>query len=249
MKTSKKIKSYLLAAFIGLSFSAIPLVSQANDVSGISDEHQRLIKNAKVGFKKVDGVNGFLFDEKNDHQVIYLFSYSCPYCYAFSSYMQQWAGNLRDGVSYHKMPVSFSNGWDATSIAYIISTVLKIDGNSFDSNVYKYIHEDNGVIKNKSDLVKFFKAKYPEIESSEIERLYSSKEVLSTKKRFDRLIDDVDLEATPSILVINKEGDIRMTSPAIAEGELNAIFTVEYLIYLDKVADNLKKSESKELKK
>lgn len=242
----KKFKKLVLSGIVALSFLSTPLLAQDTKGDVMSDEHKRLIQSSKIGFKKVDGLDGFIFDDEKEHQVIYLFSYSCPFCYAFSSYMQQWGSNLRDSVSYYKIPASFSDGWGATSIAFIISKQLGINGDVFDSNVYRYIHEDRNKISNSDDLVKFFKDKYPEIESSKIEELYSSKAVIDAKKNFDIIIDQIDLEATPSILIISKNGDAHLTSPAIADGEFNAIFTIEYLIYLDKMANKAKEREDKE---
>lgn len=228
-----KIKKHLLLTVL----MALPVVgfaaSETN--SNMSEEHQRLIKSTKIGFKNVKGLDGFIFEnEKSTHQVVYLFSYSCPYCYMFSPYIQEWSRNLRDGVSYEKIPVSFANGWDATSTAYYISKSLKIDGDSFDNSAYSYIHEKGNKIVNKDDVVKFFSINYPDIAASKVEELYDSEDIKNIKNKFDDIIDNTDVDGTPSLLVINKKGDVKLTSPAVADGEFNSLFTVEYLIFMDK---------------
>ena len=247
MKLIKAKRNLLLGMTMVLSLgSAGAFANQsAVDTQSMSEEHKRLMMNTKIGFKDVE-LNEYLFEDKvANNQVVYFFSYSCPYCYMFSPYVNEWSRNLREGVSYKKIPVSFANGWDATSIAYIMSDELKIGGEEFDNKIFAYIHEQNKKITNKDSLLEFFKEAYPNIDLKEVDRLYSSESIGSKKRDYDRMVDRINLEGTPALLVVGKNGDSKLTSPAIAQNEFNAIFTVEYLIHLNNKALEAKERESK----
>lgn len=175
----------------------------------------------------------FEFNEKDHigYEVLYFYSYSCPHCYEFKDYLNEWKKQKGDDVSLHYIPVTFQDNWDITAKAYIIARQLKL--NNFDRTIYDRIHKKGYKITSMEDLRDFFYEEYS-INTSVFNSLYNGLETNMQIEKFNKLTDDLEIMATPSLVLITRDGRTFLTSPSIANGQANAIFSIEYLMIQDR---------------
>ncbi len=222
-------------------------ISLAND-SNIDTEKAKRIKafadSINIKYEEKENRN-FVFNEKENinYEVLYFFSYSCPHCYEFKEYLNEWKKQKKDDVSYHPIPVSFQDNWEITSKAYVIAKQLKL--NNFDNNIFERIHKNGYKMRKMEDLRDFFLEEYS-IETSVFNSIYNSLETSIQLEEFDRLSDELEVMATPTLVLITKEGRVFLTSPSIANGQSNSIFSIEYLMIRDKkIKERLNKQKNK----
>lgn len=175
----------------------------------------------------------FVFDEKNttNYEVLYFFSYSCPHCYEFKDYKNEWLKQKQDDVAFHAIPVSFQDNWEITAKGYIIAEQLKL--NNFERTIYDRINRKGYKINKMDDLRDLMSEEYS-IDSSVFNSLYNSLDTEIKLQKFTKITDDLEVMGTPSIVVITKNNKVYLTSPSIAKGTGNTIFTTEFLMMRDR---------------
>lgn len=171
----------------------------------------------------------FLFAEKPkvNFEVLYFYSNSCPHCYEFDPYVQNWKKQMRDDVSFHYIPVTFQNNWEVTAKGSLIAKDLKL--NNFNNNIYEYIHKKGYRINKMEDLRDFFSDEYS-IDTSVFNSLYNSVDINMRIEKYNKITDDFEVDGTPSLVLITKNKKTYITSPSSAQGPINAIFSLEYLM-------------------
>lgn len=175
----------------------------------------------------------FVFDEKDttNYEVLYFFSYSCPHCYEFKDYKNEWLKQKQDDVAFHAIPVSFQDNWEITAKGYIIAEQLKL--NNFERTIYDRINRKGYKINKMDDLRDLMSEEYS-IDSSVFNSLYNSLDTEIKLQKFTKITDDLEVMGTPSIVVITKNNKVYLTSPSIAKGTGNTIFTTEFLMMRDR---------------
>lgn len=223
-------------AFLILSLTVVAGISFGDETINVQKEERikEISKNINIGFENGKD-SEFIFNEKSNinYQVIYFFSYGCPHCYKFRNYLKEWQINKKDDVSIHMLPVTFQNGWENLAKAYIIARDLNL--NNFDETIFNYMHKDKNKISDSSDLREFFTDTY-NIDSSIFNSLYNSLEINIEIEKLNKITDDFNVMGTPTLILITKKNHTYITSPSIADGNLNMIFTMEYLMMKDKKA-------------
>lgn len=185
--------------------------------------------------------SSFLFDEKDsiNYEVLYFFSYSCPHCYEFKEYKNEWLKQKKDDVSFHYIPVSFQDHWDVTAKGFIIAEQLNL--NNFEKTIYDRINRKGYKINTMEDLRDFMSEEYS-IESSVFNSLYNSLDTEIQLEKYTKITDQLEVMGTPSIVLITKNKQVYLTSPTIAKGAGNAIFSTEFLMMRDRKQQAEKKN-------
>lgn len=215
--------------------NAIIIILLAINYSFAEEKNERLeniSKNINIGFENSKN-SEFVFNEKENinYEILYFFSYGCQHCYSFKEYMKEWEKNKKEDINIHYIPVTFQNGWENLAKGYLISKDLNL--NNFDETIFNYIHKDKKYIKDIVDLRNFFMENY-NIDSSVFNSIYNSIEINIEIEKLNSITDNFDVMGTPSLLLITNKGHSYLTSPSIANGNLNMIFTIEYLIMKDR---------------
>lgn len=183
----------------------------------------------------------FLFDEKDttNYEVLYFFSYSCPHCYEFKDYKNEWMKQKKDDVSFHAIPVSFNENWDITAKGHIIAEQLKL--NNFEKTIYDRINRKGYKINTMENLRDFMSEEYS-VDTSVFNSLYNSLDTELKLQQYTKITDDLEVMGTPSIVLITKSNQVYLTSPSIAKGAGNAIFSTEFLMMRDRKQQAEKKN-------
>lgn len=216
--------------FLTLSFTSIAFAN--TEITNKEERIKEISKNINIGFKNSKD-SEFVFNEKENinYEVIYFFSYGCPHCYSFKNYLKEWKQNKKSDVNIHLIPATFQKGWENLAKGYIIAKDLRL--NNFDETIFNYIHKDKNLIKNMDDLRTFFNDNY-NVENSIFNSLYNSIEINMEVEKLNKITDEFEIMGTPTLLLITKKGHSYVTSPSIANSDLNMIFTMEYLIMKDR---------------
>jgi len=183
----------------------------------------------------------FLFDEKDttNYEVLYFFSYSCPHCYEFKDYKNEWMKQKKEDVSFHAIPVSFNDKWDITAKGHIIAEQLKL--NNFEKTIYDRINRKGYKINTMEDLRDFMSEEYS-VDTSVFNSLYNSLDTELKLQQYTKITDNLEVMGTPSIVLITKSNQVYLTSPSIAKGAGNAIFSTEFLMMRDRKQQAEKKN-------
>lgn len=183
----------------------------------------------------------FLFDEKDttNYEVLYFFSYSCPHCYEFKDYKNEWLKQKKDDVAFHTIPVSFQDNWEITAKGHIIAEQLKL--NNFEKTIYDRINRKGYKINKMDDLRDLMSEEYS-IDSSVFNSLYNSLDTELKLEKYTKITDQLEVMGTPSIVIITKDNKVYLTSPSIAKGAGNTIFSTEFLMMRDRKQQEAKKN-------
>lgn len=183
----------------------------------------------------------FLFDEKDttNYEVLYFFSYSCPHCYEFKDYKNEWMKQKKEDVAFHAIPVSFNDNWDITAKGHIIAEQLKL--NNFEKTIYDRINRKGYKINTMENLRDFMSEEYS-VDTSVFNSLYNSLDTELKLQQYTKITDDLEVMGTPSIVLITKSNQVYLTSPSIAKGAGNAIFSTEFLMMRDRKQQAEKKN-------
>lgn len=213
-------------------------------IPNVDKEKEERIKafaqNINIDYEQKKDTN-FLFDEKDtiNYEVLYFFSYSCPHCYEFKNYKNEWLSQKKDDVSFHYIPVTFQDNWEVTAKAHIIAEQLKL--NNFERTIYDRINRKGFKINSMEDLRDFMSEEYS-VDSSVFNSLYNSLDTSLQLDKYTQITDQLEVMGTPSIVVITKNNKAYLTSPSIAKGSGNAIFSAEFLMMKDRKQQAEKKN-------
>lgn len=224
----------VLATIVNYSFAEDKLDEKQKRIKEISE-------NINIGFENSKN-SKFIFNEKEsiNYEIIYFFSYGCPHCYSFKDQMKEWNRNIKDDVSVHFIPVTFQKGWENLAKGYLIAKDLKL--NNFDDTIFNHIHVQRKGIKNIVELRNFFVENY-NVNTAVFNSVYNSIDMNVKIESLNKITDHFDIMGTPNLLLITKRGNSYLTSPSIANGNLNMIFTIEYLMMKDRKLNKIKSPE------
>lgn len=225
-----------------------------NDIN--ESEIKSLSEKINIQFKKNENNYSFLKQEGDNKkfEVVYFFSYGCPYCYHFDPLISEWKNNIKDDISFIKVPATFQDGWDVLANAYTIKEKLKLP-EDFDENIFKSIHEKKYDLKNFDSLRSYFINNY-NVDYTTFNKEYNSFSTVSKKNEYDKWADELMINGTPTVAIITKDGNVYETSTGMTGDDLSTIVSIEYIIRqlregkdpvldLEKVRDEQKESESK----
>jgi thiol:disulfide interchange protein DsbA len=188
-------------------------------------------EDVPIKFKTLSTSNEFLFadPEKYDFEVLYFFSYACPYCYQFEPYLKLWKEKgLKDNTSFSKIPVQFNDNWIQSAIAFEIAKRLNIS-EEVNDKIYNYMHEENKDMFNKDDLLLFF-VEEMNIKPEDFYKHYNSFSLNLKMKKYEKYTEQFEIMGTPTLILISKRGSTFLTSPSIAGHPVNILTTMDFII-------------------
>ena len=156
-------------------------------------------------------------------EVVEVFWYGCPHCYAFEPYLEKWLQTKPDDVVFRRVPGVLNNSWVPHAKAYFTAEKLdilpKIHEPLFDA-----IHKDRKSIFTEDQLRDFF-AEYG-VDPDEFTKIYNSDEIETKTKQAFFMARGYRLTGVPSVVVNGKY----MTSGSLAGSFENLLAVVNYLI-------------------
>lgn len=93
-------------------------------------------------------------NEDGEIEVVEVFSYMCPHCRNFQPYVEPWADQLAEGVTFSRVPVTFNRSWEPFARAYETAKVLGILDQSHEA-LFAALHDERRPLRDLDDLAEF----------------------------------------------------------------------------------------------
>ena len=156
-------------------------------------------------------------------EVLEIFWYGCPHCYAFEPYLREWLENKPDNVEFRLMPGILNAGWVPHARAYYTAVEIGVL-NKIHPRLFDAIHKDGRNIFNQQSIREFFIEQG--IKEIEFDRTYNSPELDGKARAAYDYQRNCRITGVPSIIVNGKY----VTSPSLAGSPENVLKVIDYLI-------------------
>ena len=156
-------------------------------------------------------------------EVIEIFWYGCPHCFALEPLTQAWSADLPEDVDFKFLPAVFGRNWLAHAKAYHVADILNVVDKTH-VNLFNAIHLDKRRLNSEDDLAEFF-AQYG-VSEEEFKKQYDSFAVNSRLKQADAKIRAYGARGVPGLIVNGKY----LVTAETANGSNNIYNVVDYLI-------------------
>ena len=134
-------------------------------------------------------------------EVLELFWYGCPHCYAFEPQLSEWAKNKPDYVEFVRVPAVFAHNWEIHARAYYAAQQLgvleKIHQALFDA-----IHKQGRKVFTEEELTEFFVDQG--VEAAAFTKAYNSFDVDTKTRHAIALTREYGITGVPALIVNGK---------------------------------------------
>ena len=134
-------------------------------------------------------------------EVVELFWYGCPHCYAFEPALREWLKHKPDYVEFVRMPAVFAHNWEVHARAYFAAQQLgvleKIHPLLFDA-----IHKDNRKLFSEDELAAFFVEQG--VTAADFHKAYNSFDTDTKARRAIAATREYGITGVPSIIINGK---------------------------------------------
>lgn len=155
-------------------------------------------------------------------EVVEVFWYGCPHCYAFEPQLQKWLENKPDQVDFKLLPGVLSAGWIPHARAFF--TAVRLDVlDDIHHQLFDAIHKDKRQIYDEASIREFFIEQG--VDGDEFTRVYHSLEINSLVRQAFELEKHFRISRVPSIIINGKY----VTSPSMAGSYENLLKLIDYL--------------------
>lgn len=162
-------------------------------------------------------------------EVVEIFWYGCPHCYALEPFTQAWKKNLADDVDFKYLPAVFGRNWLAHAKAFHVADILGVE-EQLHSDMFNAIHQDGKRMTSEDELAEFF-TQYG-VSEDEFTKQYNSFAVNSRLSQADAKIRAYGARGVPGLIVNGKY----LVTAATAGGNNNIYSVVDYLIEQERQA-------------
>ena len=134
-------------------------------------------------------------------EVLELFWYGCPHCYAFEPQLQEWLKRKADYIEFVRVPAVFAQNWEIHARAFYAAQQLgvldKINIPLFDA-----LHKEGRKIGTAEEVGQFFAEKG--VSAEEFKKAYSSFDVDTKTRRAITLTREYGISGVPALIVNGK---------------------------------------------
>lgn len=134
-------------------------------------------------------------------EVLELFWYGCPHCYAFEPQLQEWLKKKADYVEFVRVPAVFAQNWEVHARAFYAAQQLgvldKLNGPVFDA-----IHKEGRKLSSEEEITQFFVEKG--VAAAEFKKAYNSFDVDTKTRRAIALTREYGITGVPALIVNGK---------------------------------------------
>lgn len=156
-------------------------------------------------------------------EVIEIFWYGCPHCYAFEPYLERWLNDKPDDVVFRRLPGILGKTWIAHAKAFFTAEKLGIL-EEIHAPLFDAIHKQRQNIKDEKGLTEFF-SRYG-VPEDEFSKIFNSEEINTQIKQAFIMGKRYGVTGVPSIVVNGKY----RTSPSIAGSYDKVLLITDELI-------------------
>jgi thiol:disulfide interchange protein DsbA len=156
-------------------------------------------------------------------EVVEVFWYGCPHCYALEPYLDKWLETKPDDVEFRRIPGVLGRNWLPHARAYYTAEKLGILG-KIHQQMFNAIHVERTDLGSEKKLASFFKDHG--VDHDEFMKTYESEEITDKIKQAFVASQGYGLTGVPAIIV---NGKYRV-SASTAGGNARLIEVVNMLI-------------------
>ena len=156
-------------------------------------------------------------------EVVELFWYGCPHCFAFEPVLQKWLAHKPKDVNFVRIPAVFNPTWSLHARAYYTAEVLGVLDKTHEA-LFDAMHIKHEKMANADELASFFE-KYGVKKDTFLETFNSFAVDAKVRRAID-LSKRYGIEGVPSMIVNGKY----RTSGSLAGGHEGMLKVVDYLI-------------------
>ncbi|MDJ0657483.1 MAG: thiol:disulfide interchange protein DsbA/DsbL [Xanthomonadales bacterium] len=166
-------------------------------------------------------------DSKDMVEVVEVFSYGCVHCANFQPYIEPWAEEQSESVSFSRVPVVFQRSWEPLARAYYAAESLGVLDKTHHA-LFDAIHKERRRIRGNEDIAALFES--AGVPSADYTSAAKSFTVETKLRRGVTMASRWGVTGTPSV-VINGKYLANGTMAGSYEGLMNII---DYLVTKEK---------------
>lgn len=155
-------------------------------------------------------------------EVLELFWYGCPHCFAFEPALQEWLKKKPDYVQFARVPAVFAHNWEVHARAYFAAQQLGIL-DKIHEPLFEAIHKDNRKLFTEDELAPFFAEHGATAE--QFHQAYNSFEVDTKTRHVIAATREYGISGVPALIINGKY----RSSAQQAGGFDNLLKLVEFL--------------------
>lgn len=156
-------------------------------------------------------------------EVLEIFWYGCPHCYAFEPYLRQWLANKSATVEFRQVPGILGNNWVPHAKAYYVAEALGIL-DKVHQPLFDAIHKDKRNIYTDDDIRAFFIGLG--VDEARFSEIYNSQELLNKLRQAYELQQKYRITGVPTVIINGKY----LTSPSMAGSHEQTLKVMDYLV-------------------
>ena len=140
-------------------------------------------------------------DSDGTIEVVEIFSYTCPHCKTFESYLGPWEEQLPEQVEFRRVPIPLGRGGEPYVRAYYTAEVLGILDQSHNA-LFTALHDERQPIRSVEDLAEFH-AQFG-VDAEEFESTANSFPVDSRMRMGNASAGKWQVRSTPTLVINGK---------------------------------------------
>ena len=179
-----------LRNILGSAFLALLVMSNVGAQEFVAGQHYQEVKPA-VATNVAEG----------KVEVLELFWYGCPHCYAFEPELSEWVKHKPDYVEFVRVPAVFAHNWELHARAYYAAQQLgvldKIHQPLFDA-----IHKEGRKVFSEEELAAFFADQGVDAEA--FKKAFNSFDVDTKTRHAIALTREYGITGVPALIVNGK---------------------------------------------
>ncbi|PVZ10599.1 MULTISPECIES: thiol:disulfide interchange protein DsbA/DsbL [unclassified Pseudomonas] len=134
-------------------------------------------------------------------EVVELFWYGCPHCYAFEPYINPWIEKLPADVNFHRIPAMFGGIWDVHGQMFVTLETMGVEHNVHTA-VFDAIHKEHKMFKTPEEMADFVATKG--VDKNKFLETYNSFAVKGMVAKYKQLAQAYGVSGVPTMIVNGK---------------------------------------------
>lgn len=134
-------------------------------------------------------------------EVLELFWYGCPHCYAFEPQLQEWLKNKADYIEFVRVPAVFAQNWEVHARAFYAAQQLGVL-DKLNEPVFDAIHKEGRKLGSQEEVTQFFADKG--VSAEDFKKAYNSFDVDTKTRRAIALTREYGITGVPALIVNGK---------------------------------------------
>ena len=164
----------------------------------------------------------------NKIEVVEMFSYGCPHCYAFEADVKNWGGQQADDVDFWYFPAVWNESMKLYAKAFYTAQELNVEDKVHQPLFHAIVVEQKS-IKDEKDLATFFSS-YG-VDNKMFEEMFNSEKVEHQARQAEQRVLDYRPVGVPEIVVNGKYRIGRMRAGGMKE----MLAVADYLVNKERI--------------